>query len=471
MPSENTLFSSAEAYLTEEEILQRTSALIGKPLKDISPDLRLRANKGGVGTFIEKYWFHIPTNSRPEPDFAEAKIELKVFPFRRVKTKQGTVIKAKERLVCNMINYLTEGDINDFTQSSFWKKCSSLLLLAYEHRPGVDKTEFSVEKFCLYRFPAVDRQIIENDWRTIRDKIRAGKAHELSEGDTLYLGAATKSSSSAARRPQKYSAIEAKPRAFCLKQGYVTHLLSSYLFGSQTDEAILTQDDVNALRTRDFAQVIREKIAPYRGMSAGEISTKFGVFSSSKSIATIAVARIFGLSGKLENAQELKKAGVVPKVIRLEHDGKIRESMSFPTFRYTDLVNQEWEDSRFYQQLSAKFLFIVYRNPGSSRTPSVNYVLEDVFLWNLPAADLAEACRVWERTRQVIISGVEVTSRGSRLLTNFPGLADSPVAHVRPHARNGADTYPLPDGRNLTKRCFWLNRGYLENQLRSLMSS
>ena len=34
--------------------------------------------------------------------------------------------------------------------------------------------------------------------------------------------------------------------------------------------------------------------------------------------------------------------------------------------------------------------------------------------------------------------------------------------HVRPHARNAADTYPLPDGRAMTKQCFWFNRTYVE---------
>jgi hypothetical protein len=39
------------------------------------------------------------------------------------------------------------------------------------------------------------------------------------------------------------------------------------------------------------------------------------------------------------------------------------------------------------------------------------------------------------------------------------------VAHVRPHGANGEDKLPLPDGRRMTKQCFWLNNGYVKKQI------
>ena len=46
---------------------------------------------------------------------------------------------------------------------------------------------------------------------------------------------------------------------------------------------------------------------------------------------------------------------------------------------------------------------------------------------------------------------------------NLPKQSESRVAHVRPHARDMQDTYPLPDGRSMPKQCFWLNRTYIED--------
>lgn len=56
------------------------------------------------------------------------------------------------------------------------------------------------------------------------------------------------------------------------------------------------------------------------------------------------------------------------------------------------------------------------------------------------------------------------TSRG--VSNDLPKQSESEVAHVRPHGRNAQDKLPLPDGRMMTKQCFWLNHGYLERQIR-----
>ena len=48
--------------------------------------------------------------------------------------------------------------------------------------------------------PEADIKIIKNDFEIIVEKIKAGKAHELSEGDTMYLGAAPKAATSGDRR-------------------------------------------------------------------------------------------------------------------------------------------------------------------------------------------------------------------------------------------------------------------------------
>ena len=65
----------------------------------------------------------------------------------------------------------------------------------YQYIRGVKREEFSVEKvdeILLKELPERDQMIIQHDWEKIARYVKAGKAHELSEGDTLYLGAATR---------------------------------------------------------------------------------------------------------------------------------------------------------------------------------------------------------------------------------------------------------------------------------------
>ncbi len=81
----------------------------------------------------------------------------------------------------------------------------------------------------LFTPPEQDVKIIRHDYEVIVSKIKAGLAHELSEGDTLYLGAAPKASTSKDRRKQPFSDIPAKPRAFAFKNSYMTYVLNNYI--------------------------------------------------------------------------------------------------------------------------------------------------------------------------------------------------------------------------------------------------
>ena len=76
-----------------------------------------------------------------------------------------------------------------------------------------------------WNIPETDLKIIIDDWNIIHNKIKNGLAHELSESDTLYLGACTKSSDSSVTRKQYGTNIQAKPRAYCLKKQYMYWLV------------------------------------------------------------------------------------------------------------------------------------------------------------------------------------------------------------------------------------------------------
>ena len=101
-------------YTTKDAVLKKGREAIGIPLKDIDKKGRLATGKGAVGTVIEESWFGYTPNSESEPDFPEAGVELKVTPY--VRGRSG--IRAKERLVCNIINYMEEYD-KTFATSAF----------------------------------------------------------------------------------------------------------------------------------------------------------------------------------------------------------------------------------------------------------------------------------------------------------------------------------------------------------------
>ena len=444
-------------YITKEAVLKRAQEVIGIPLKDIDKTGRLSTGKGAIGTVIEESWYGYSPNGESEPDFSEAGVELKVTPY--IKGKKGD-IRAKERLVCNIINYMEEYD-KTFKTSAFWHKCETMLLMSYEHLKDVPKGEYKIDKAVLFSFPEEDLCIIENDWKIIIDKIRNGQAHLISEGDTMYLAACTKGATAASVRKQPFSDIPAKQRAYSLKSSYMTQVLNTYIFGNSVNERVIK--DWHDLKKNTFEDIIVDKLKPFFGKTQQELKTLFSVESTAKTLNEVLLAKMLGVTGKIAYTDEFQKACIVPKTIRVQKTGKIKENMSFPTFDFIKLSKEtEWEESDLYNYLApTKFLFVIFQENDNGEL-----VFDRVKFWNIPNDDLEEVHRVWQRTVDTIRKGVQLIPTKQGISNNLPKQSESPIAHVRPHGKDGSDKLPLPDGRMMTKQCFWLNRSYVEKQIR-----
>lgn len=438
-------------YKTKEAILRRAQEAINVPMVDIDKTGRLKTGKGAIGTVLEESWFGYTPNSESEPDFPEAGVELKATPY--VRNKNG--VRAKERLVCNIINYMTEYQ-KTFKTSDFWHKCQTMLIMSYEHKPGVPKAEFCVDKAILFSFPMEDLIIIEQDWVKLMDKIRAGQAHLITEGDTLYLAACTKGATAATVRQQPFNSIPAKQRAYSLKSSYMTRILKNFVFGDKEDEHIIK--DWHVLTKRTFEEHIISMLQPYFGKTQEQLKADFGIESKPKNLNEVLLAKMLGVHGKIAYTNEFQNASILPKTIRIQSNGHIKESMSFPTFRFTEIINESWEDSQLRNYLEpTKFMFVIFKENKEGK-----YVFSHIKFWNIPSTDLLEVRKVWEKTVETIRDGVELYFDGRVMRNNLPKASENPVAHVRPHGRDAADTYPLPDGRKMTKQCFWFNKGYVE---------
>ena len=104
---------------SKESILEHARKMLGKTLWQVYGNARLvQSGKGGLGNAVEKYHFQYEPNSKSEPDFKEAGVELKCTPL---KTASDGSMLSKERLVLNMIDYVEEA-AKTFYTSSFWKK-------------------------------------------------------------------------------------------------------------------------------------------------------------------------------------------------------------------------------------------------------------------------------------------------------------------------------------------------------------
>ena len=76
-----------------------------------------------------------------------------------------------------------------------------------------------------------------------------------------------------------------------------------------------------------------------------------------------------GVIGK-KHIKEFEEAGILFKTIRTYKNGKPKESMSFPYIRFDNLVEQDWEDSDFFDQLDHEFFSTVFSFTDSPKSQS-----------------------------------------------------------------------------------------------------
>lgn len=205
-------------FKTEKELLKYTSKIDGKTFDEIdSKNLLKNTNpkrqKGILGQVVETGFYNYDLNNKSNADFENLGIELKVTGYKQ--NKNGS-ISAKERLVLSKIDF--NKIINETYESShLLEKCKKMLIIWYLYEPKKEAKDYVITHHQLYDMNN-DEYIFKSDFELIKEKVLNGKAHELSEGDTSYLGACTKAATSKDRTSQPFSDIPSKPRAYSLKK-------------------------------------------------------------------------------------------------------------------------------------------------------------------------------------------------------------------------------------------------------------
>lgn len=490
---------------TPQGLLEHAKKLIGKTFADVlheatrgefdyielngeNFDEHLRAfvdkaRKGGLGNLLEVVYFGYSVNSTSEPDFPRAGIELKATPYEKGKSGQ---LRAGERLVLSMIphNHPLEGKVLE--ESHLWHKCKHLLLIFYLRDKKLCNLLYRIDFVDLFTPSEADLVIIRKDFLLIAEKVRSGRAHELSEGDTIYLGACTKGATSEkSLKPQFYNkSVPAKTRAWCYKQSYMTFLLRNYFSkGKSSYGTIFVGSKKVLIRNLSFSQALERIIQPYIGKTVVELSKRFSVNSpNAKNFYSMLGMRMLGIRDK-ESAEEFVKAGITVKAIRLEKDGAMREH-----FRLFDADFEEMDQAKSFEESAlGKFLekaifYILVFQDGKD-----GYFFKGAFLWHMPYGDLQRVEKEFLRAQKVVQNGILFTvktfSDGKKTITNnLPKPEKDEITHIRTHATNSfymfadargevgkgkkSDTVVVPHtSHRCTRHAYWLNKWYVVKQI------
>lgn len=452
-------------------ILDYSKRLLGKTLEEAIAPCQIEEikGKGRLGQLVEKYFFGYDINSNPEADFSEAGLELKCTPLKLLTNR---TLAIKERLVCTMIDY-SEDYKKPFEESHVYLKCMFMLILFYLHEAGIPVHQLKFIYSILWQIPDKDLLIMKQDYETIIGKIKAGKAHELSEGDTTYLGACRKGQKGDSdvfyTLPDgRIADLPAPKRAFSLKPQYMRTILD---FAQKTggqgtyNTSSLVQGygpqlvSEKELERKSFEEILLDRFIPFYGKSYPEICKMIGMpeTDAKQKYAMVSNAIITENNRRGKNAEESDefiKSGIRLKTFRITKENKPKEALAFENIDYMGIVDEEnWYDSRLYELFTSRFLFVVFKEYIEEE--SSVYRLEKCFFWTMPQLDLAEAEYYWDNIK------INVAEDHIAPLY-FYKESDNKKFHVRPKGRDSYDLTLTPNGTWAKKYCYWFNKSYVK---------
>ena len=458
-------------------------------------------NKGWLGNAIESDWFQIPNNSRAEADIPYLNLEIKVTPIKE--TKKGW--SAKERLTLNIFDFNDEYK-RSFENASFLEKANLTELLYYQYLNNVDYPDMCIVNAHLFDImkdiSEEDLLIIKSDWEKIVDKIKEGKAEELSDKLTKYLAATTKGAKTEKNMTtQPFSDVKAHRRAFTFKPSYMTQF-ARRLMGDKTSEIIFK--DINELKEKSFEEIIVDRFSPFIGKTKRELASQFDVTikeKNDKSSSALLARKMLNISSDIQETDEFKKSGIAVKIVTYDSTKKhiypkLKEGLKLqlPDGNYNvdpnEMLVVDWEESDVYNYLSTyKFLLVVFEKKNEET------IFKGAKFWYVPDEDLITVGQIWTKAKQIFEKGVELSYKSSNLKkgyiieNNLPSESGKgTVFHIRPSSKKScyipnkklAMRLPhkstwinVPDDKinefhdyYMTKQSWWFSPGYMYEQVK-----
>jgi DNA mismatch repair protein MutH len=435
------VYDAGDSTAIEQQGRRLINRRVGELVDVLAGERQGTYTKGSVGRYVETY-FGLDASSEAGPDFAEAGVELKTVPMLR---KGSGPYTAKERTFITAIDYMSIVE-QVFDGSPLDLKTRSTLYVFYEWRAEVPIADFKVLGVLLHERDELDELMLRELHQHVKDAVRTGRAHELSEGDTWGVGAATKD---AGRRtvPQPFGSERARRRAFAYKPLYTTRLwqLAKHRAAEEAASSGLPES------LAAFATEVDEKVRAWRGVTVAALVRDLAPDKNpaAKNIVSVVSRRLLGSEGR-RDVEAFDRLGVTIRTIRVDPGTFLpHEDVSFPAFDPLALAEEEWESSSLLPLVSSLYfmVFVAQQDEGV-----LDARLLGGFFWRPGTDELTTMGREWEALRRAFAAS-EPEAR--------PQASETDILHIRPHAQNKHDTLPLPSGRPFVRSSFWLNRDFV----------
>lgn len=460
-------------FHTKEELLEYTENIKGKTFKEIDSEHLLdknksNKNKGILGQIVESGFYKYPLNNSSAADFEELGIELKVSGY--IKNKNGS-LRAKERIKLSKIDY--NNIINETYESShLLGKCKEMLIIWYHYIPKTDYGDFKITDFQIYDMTK-DEDVFKNDFELIKEKVLKGRAHELSEGDTSYLGACTSAATSADRTTQPFSQILSKPRAYSLKNSYISGILRELkentpktiqinsIKKEKENKKQITLEKYETPKEKTVIDYVTNKLKPYFGKTQlkilEEITGKTYTEKIPKNINKMISDILIGKDDELYEKDELfRKTSFIIKNLPIRKNKAI-ERMAFRTLELSEF-EYDWDDSYWKNYFEETTLIVICYEAKNNKIKNGYRTLKDVKQMSFNDEELES----FKKTYNMIKVAIE--KQDINLLPT-PNSFNNQLLEIAPKGKKGDNAYNNFFKNDKTKVSFMINKILLNKKL------
>lgn len=343
----------------------------------------------------------------------------------------------------------------EFEFSKLLFKNKKILIIWYRYEENTNYADMEITDYQLYDL-SQDEEIIKNDFYIIKDMVVKGEAHNLSEGQTSYLGACTKGASSKDRIPQPNSTETAKPRAFCLKNSYMTGIFRALLFGNQINTEIATFKTIEEYLFNILKYYMGKTQLEIYNMITGEDYTN----KIPKNISKMISDRLIGKDEELKNKNELfKKTTYIIKNLPVYPTNEPVERMSFRNLKISEF-EKSWEKSDWKQYFEEVTLLVICFEAENNKIKNGYRKLKEIKTISFTDKDLENIKKAYEMV-QYAIKNEDID------LLPYPNSYENQIIEIAPKGVKGDDAYHNFFKNNTTKTTFMLSKDFLEEKLKN----
>lgn len=452
--------------LSAREICSRSG------MEDPSSRTGWKGTKNVLGDVMEWY-FGIPKNNSPLPDFPSAKVELKIVPLKRLDRR----VTVKEPTSISMIDYMQLLE-ERWESASVRKKLDRVLFVLFIINPG-DLMASPVRDVLLWEPGIVDNAVFEIDWTRTWKMVADGRAHHLSESQAEALAARRKGTGGPGEkgREQPKSPEKAKSRAWSLKSSFTRQIFQERVLRRPYESAFeQSLAEVRASGLKSAEGRILASLRRFKGQPLERIAAETGVpIGNGKNLAATIIKRSLGFKNVNARIREFDQLGIDVKTLNLSAtDGSPYEAVSFPVVELRALPDQDWEGvenedgtvikegSDLADQLHRILFVPTFSTKRKGR--QARRILGSAFFWSPSPAELETIVREWKMFQREVSEGKAkyyVPQGMKRRRNDLTPASRTEIIHMRPHGRNAEDAYSDPLGNMVTLQCFWLNKPFV----------